>query len=137
MSTMAHAAPSGKVRIAGNECSPTCTGNYAERQRRLAQLRELERIASTLDERKSWHHAVRKIERAIAPTTRARCASPASRAHVSRAGGRRAPRAPRQVAAARAAPPGDDGDGDGDGDPDASGSAARGSAAGRRCGHES
>jgi hypothetical protein len=106
------AAHGGKVPILViYQCTSTDTADYAERQERLEQIRELERAAATLDERRSWHHAVREIERAIAraitPTTRARCASPVARTRVGRAGARRAPRAPRRAAAARAAPPGD------------------------------
>ena len=119
MLTMAHAAPSGKDPIVTFRCRPSLSVNYSERQRRLEQLRQLERAAVTLDERRSWRHAIRKVERAlaraVAPSTRTRCASPAARARVSRAGGRRSPRSPRRSAAARAAPPGGS---DPDPDPD-------------------
>ena len=103
------AAGSGKVQIVIVVYQLTCTGTHDERQRRLLQLRELERAAKTADERQSWRHAVRQVERAIAraiaPSARAGCASPAPK--IIRGRARRAPRAPHRAAAARAAPPGD------------------------------
>jgi hypothetical protein len=121
MSNVPCAAGDGKVPIAvfqnGLSCTALKADYYVERQRRLDQLRGLERAATTSDERRSWRHACRKIERAIAkaiaPSERARRASPIACARMNRAGGRRSPRAPRRSAAARAAPPGG-----GDGDPD-------------------
>ena len=118
MSNVPCAAGDGKVPIAvfqnGLSCTALKADYYVERQRRLDQLRGLERAATTSDERRSWRHACRKIERAIAKAIApARRASPIACARVNRAGGRRSPRAPRRSAAARAAPPGG-----GDGDPD-------------------
>jgi len=98
-------------------CTVTCTVNYAERRHRLDQLRALEKMAPTLDERRSWEHASRKIERSLAACVAApspHALRAVTYARIARAGGRRAPRAPRR--AIGGTPPPDPGDQDPDPD---------------------